>query len=384
MIYRTEYPEEINWLKKTKMIELGEKIEVSISDYRPRNPPIIRIDSETYKVRSTGEIKQIKHGSSRMDAKQTLRHSFKRLRNIIDCNVTSQNRQCVHWVTLTFAENMTDHKRLYEDFRKFNMRLKYWCRKEFPDNSYEYIAVAEPQARGAWHLHLILIWKEKAPFIKNENLAEIWGYGFVKINALKKNVSNVARYLCAYLTDLPIEDAQQCEKETFSNRKYDIKNVNDRAIIKGARLELYPAGFQIFRCSKGIKHPKETKLPYYEAQHILKKENANLISRKAYIFETESGFINAVYKTIYDRSPAARRKEIRRRYYENLKMLSILNEEAEYEAETAHEQELAKVKEIDYQASCERDQLREEPLPVTDWELRISNERLHQMPQYWL
>lgn len=384
MIYRTNYPEEFHKYTKTKVTEIGEKIEVSISDYRPRNPPIIRIDNDTYKVRRTREIKQFKHGSSRMDAKQTLRQSFKRLRNIIDCNVTTQNRDHIHWITLTYAENMTDNKRLYEDFRKFNMRLKYWCKKEFPDNSYEYIAVAEPQARGAWHLHLILIWKEKAPFIKNENLAEIWGYGFVKINALKKNVSNVARYLCAYLTDLPIEDAQQCEKGTFSNRKYDIKNVNDKSIIKGARLELYPAGFQIFRCSKGIKRPKESKMQYCKMNRFIQKENALQVSKKAYVFETENGFINAVYKTVYDRSPAARRKEIRRRYYENLKMLSILNEEAEYEAEAAHKQELAKVKEIDYQASCERDQLREEPLPVTDWELRISNERLHQMPQYWL
>lgn len=125
-------------------------------------------------------------------------------------------------------------------------------------------------------------------------------------------------------------------------------------------------------------------MQYCKMNRFIQKENALQVSKKAYVFETENGFINAVYKTVYDRSPAARRKEIRRRYYENLKMLSILNEEAEYEAEAAHKQELAKVKEIDYQASCERDQLREEPLPVTDWELRISNERLHQMPQYWL
>lgn len=384
MIYRMEYPKEIHMRTKTKMTEIGERIEVSISEYRPIRSAIIRMDNDTYKVRRTGEIKPIKHGSSRMDAKQTLRHSFKRLRNIIDCNVTSQNRDHIHWITLTYAENMTDHKRLYEDFRKFNMRLKYWCKKEFPDNSYEYIAVAEPQARGAWHLHLILVWSNKAPFIKNERLAEIWGFGFVKINVLKKNLSNVARYLCAYLTDLPIEDAQQCEKGTFSNRKYDIKNVNEKAIIKGARLELYPAGFQIFRCSKGIKHPKETKMQYFEAQYILKKEDASLISKNAYIFETENGFLNAVYKTVYDRSPAARRREIRRRYYENIKMLSLLNEQAEYEAEAAHDLEVAEAMEVDYQVSFERDQLREEPLPVTDQELALAHYFESQQPHYWL
>ena len=50
------------------------------------------------------------------------------------------------FVTLTYAKNMTDTKRLYTDMNKFIKRLKY---KYKESSDIDYLAVVEPQGRGA-------------------------------------------------------------------------------------------------------------------------------------------------------------------------------------------------------------------------------------------
>src|SRR5574344_1588357 len=56
------------------------------------------------------------------------------------------------FVTLTYKENMTDTKRLYRDFKAFFMRL----RRAYPFLK-EYFVAFEPQERGSWHAHMILL-----------------------------------------------------------------------------------------------------------------------------------------------------------------------------------------------------------------------------------
>ena len=48
--------------------------------------------------------------------------------------------------------------------------------------------------------------------------------------------------------------------------------LSDKAIIKGARLSLYPTGFRIYRCSKGIKHPLKYKTTEEEIQKKLEND----------------------------------------------------------------------------------------------------------------
>jgi hypothetical protein len=62
-------------------------------------------------------------------------------------------RRCKHLqlcelVTLTYRENMVDRDRLMRDFDVFMKRL----RRLVPD--LHYVAVAERQKRGAWHMHI--------------------------------------------------------------------------------------------------------------------------------------------------------------------------------------------------------------------------------------
>ena len=105
---------------------------------------IRKIDKNTYRNLITGQVLEYKHGNSRVDSVKNIAQSLKRLREIINTNVTD-TKKCL-WATLTYAENMTDHKRLYEDYRRFNMRFQRYLQKNnLP--SCEYIACAEPQER---------------------------------------------------------------------------------------------------------------------------------------------------------------------------------------------------------------------------------------------
>ena len=126
----------------------------------------------------------------------------------------------------------------------------------------------EPQGRGAWHAHLLYIWQDmKAPYIPNEEFRRIWSHGFVKIKKLD-NVDNVGAYLTAYLGDMEINEmdvsqavGKQCKIVEVDENGEKVK----KAIVKGARLDLYPANFNMLRYSRGCKKPIEEMLYQDEA-----------------------------------------------------------------------------------------------------------------------
>ena len=110
------------------------------------------------------------HNQNRAGDMASVAQSLKRLRDVINANLENSERAL--WVTLTYAENMTDTKRLYKDFHAFWKRfLRYLKRGGHPGA--EYIAAAEPQGRGAWHLHCLFLFPDKAPFIPNADIARV-------------------------------------------------------------------------------------------------------------------------------------------------------------------------------------------------------------------
>ena len=220
-----------------------------LTTYNP-NPSVKKIGKDTFKNMRTGEIINSKKKTAvkRTESPVSLKKTFQRIGQIIQANVSEPEK--VRWVTLTYRENMTDTKQLYEDFRRFYGRLKTYCQQHGWDHP-EYISVAEPQARGAWHLHIFLIWTSQiAPFIPNKDLARVWRHGYTKIKALK-NTDNVAGYLRAYLQDIRAEELPKKLRES----KGDL-NRDEKRIIKRGRLSFYPSGFNIVRHSKGIKMPE--------------------------------------------------------------------------------------------------------------------------------
>lgn len=274
--------------KKVKITETNTQLQTQICavDYNGNN--IIRIDTDHYKVRRTGEIKEFHHSANRTSNISSIAQSMKRLRDIINSNVDDVKK--ITWLTLTYKENMQDEKQMYDDFRKFNMRLKYYCDKNNLPN-YEYICTVEYQARGALHAHVILIWDSDAPFIANDVMANIWSHGFTKTQALHGNSHNLGNYLCTYLTDLPIADAIK-NKSDLS--KYEIVEKQSKKYVKASRLSLYPTGCKLYRCSKGIKKPTVYKVEYEDLNKILESKNA-LLEHEQYLYLYEESCDNGIF-----------------------------------------------------------------------------------------
>ncbi len=230
---------------------------------------IVKIDKDRYVLKETGEIHTFNKSETRKDNHNSLRQTFKKLRYLINNNFIGYDNE-LH-CTLTYAENMTDTKRLYRDFDSFKKRLK----RKF--NNFDYLDVVEPQERGAWHHHLLLRFNgsDKA-YIKNSDLAKIWSHGYVTIKNLK-DVDNIGAYLSAYLADIELTDKDMSlgnEKVRQAiNKGLEVREKvvdgEQKKFIKGGRLHLYPPGMNLYRKSKGIVFPERQKMSYKQAKKIV-------------------------------------------------------------------------------------------------------------------
>lgn len=217
-----------------------------------RHARIRRLSKDEYINLRTGDIKEYEnHADNRTQNRNSLFRTFSELRALINTNCHTPNN--VLWITLTYKENMTDTKQLKKDFNNYWKRFIYYCKKNGIPRP-EYIATAEPQKRGAWHWHILIIWQHRRPYIPNKDIEEIWGNGYTKTKALN-NSDNVAGYLCCYLMDLPIDD------ETAEGKI-------SHKIDKGGRLELYPNGFHFYRYSRGIQKPSKYEITEAKAEQF--------------------------------------------------------------------------------------------------------------------
>lgn len=171
------------------------------------------------------DVRYMSHGVSRADNMRSVKDSCNRFKWMVRAN----ERFVRLFVTLTYAENMRDTSRLYEDFRRFFQRL----RRALPEIT-GYLAACEPQKRGAWHVHLLVLSLKKSLYISNKRVCSLWGRGFTKVQRVR-HVRDVGEYLTAYLS-----------------------NIKDgKGTKKGARLHLYPVGFRFARWSRGLVRPEK-------------------------------------------------------------------------------------------------------------------------------
>ncbi len=259
-----------------KLTKQGEKFaEVLYMDKGIPKPTIKRLDKDTYMVLKTQKVYEFKHHEEK--AVLNIRKTFVQLRGIIRANFSGEGEnQC--FLTLTYAENMRDPERLMKDFDVFWKRLK----REYEGkrgHKLEYVAVAEPQARGAWHMHVMIKSNQDKLFIPQEDLTTfqphpklkgklykdpvskkpvitggIWGHGFASCERLKGD--DRGRYYEAYFTSLEVDDVKIVQaKDGKMSKRYK----------KGARLPMYPVHFKLYRCSRGIIRPKSENKEYRQA-----------------------------------------------------------------------------------------------------------------------
>lgn len=236
-------PKKIAKEKYVKAIVQGKKYIDIMDKDRHIGATVKKLNKEQYLVISTGEIKEYKPKDTTEKAKEDLKKTFNKLRQLIRTNFTNNSTNQL-FLTLTYKENMTDEKQLYNDFDAFYKRLK----RKLKEHKLEYITVAEPQGRGAWHFHIMLKSTNQVNlYIDNKILEQVWGHGYTDAQRLKSD--DVGSYYVSYFTDLLEEDKK-------GNKKH----------IKGSRLAMYPKGFKFYRTSRGIEKPKEVKIKYGELE----------------------------------------------------------------------------------------------------------------------
>ena len=270
----------------TKVVVMGNVVEVTKILNANRECHAIKVDSKHWVDPETGEIHEYAEVSStkRTDNGQELRKTFAKIRALVNTNCKDPSK--IRWITLTYAENMTDVERLYRDFVNFWKRFKrIWGHAE-------YIAVIEPQERGAWHVHLIVIWDHIAPYVPNDELRRCWRNGFVTVKAVD-DIDNLGAYLSAYLGNAEV---------TEGGDEVMQRDGTTKRIKKGARLDLYPAGMNIYRCSRGIKKPTEfwcdSRREWHDYSRLV--DGREPVWSKEYTFRDDSGREIRLWKEQYN------------------------------------------------------------------------------------
>lgn len=259
------------------------------------------LNKDYYVNLETGAVSECKHIVNRADNKFQVGQSLKRLRDYINTNVV-EPKNC-KWVTLTYAKNMQDTKKLYNDFKNFIRRFK----EQY--GHIEYIVAMEPQARGAWHMHLIIIFDKQAPFIPNATIEQLWQQGFTKTTKLD-NIDNIGAYLTAYLGDMELnqDNLQELEKNGFKMSNLDVKQVNEinniklkepKSFIKGGRLYMYPPKFNLYRISRGIKKPTKEFYSYHVAKEKIGLTNPTFSTGYS-LTDSINSFTNKVIYEYYN------------------------------------------------------------------------------------
>lgn len=270
-----------------KVTEMNHITKIQTCAVKNAGPPCQKVDKDHYVDLRSGELFVYNHSETRAEYAEGIARTLENIRNLINCNVSEPD--ACRWVTLTYAENMQDTKRLYEDFHSFWKRFKRWCVSKgflIP----EYISVIEPQGRGAWHVHAFFIWSGKAPFIENKELRRLWSHGFVSVKAVK-DCDNIGAYFSAYLADMPLSDLEKIpaqEREELLKLSISEKTDSEglpKKIVKGARLHFYPSGMNIVRRSRGIKDPEISWTTYGEAKK--KASSAKLTFSDSYAIKLE-------------------------------------------------------------------------------------------------
>lgn len=173
------------FLSKESQVKLktaGNIREVVFSAGVNKQCPIQNISKDKYVDKKTGEIKEKKKTENRYQSPKSVRKSINNLMDLIRCNAAEKSH--CKWITLTYKEPMTDGSKIFGDGKKFFRRLQSYLDKRSDlsegQRTFKRIAVAEPQGEGhdnSWHLHIVLIFEDTAPFISYDTIADLWKNG---------------------------------------------------------------------------------------------------------------------------------------------------------------------------------------------------------------
>jgi len=288
-----------------KVTTMNHIIEVQYMEKQNTTAHIQKLDAYRYVDLRDGEIKEFERTEHRGQGENSLRKTFKRLRELINANFVGSPNEL--FVTLTYRGDLqtSDTKRVYLDFNKFIKRLKYRYKGI---STIDYINILEPHASGNFHMHVLMCFNDlEKVYIPNEvdstgnsvnaPMRDIWGNGNVTISSLKA-VDNIGAYLSAYLTDIQVSDDFTASSSSTEVLEKEV-NGRKKKFVKGGRLMFYPTGVNIYRKSKGIKDAETEKMTYKKAQ----KKVGNATPDFKYgveLIDNDSDFRNTLIKEQYN------------------------------------------------------------------------------------
>lgn len=212
-----------------KIVKSGDIIEV----YEYENGYLRGYENESV---NTGRKIDYESENYKEHRKQVLQRAKKNLRRLINANHGQYGDQFISkLLTLTFKDNVQDLKKANYEFEKFIKRLNYYCFGTKKANL-KYTCVVEFQKRGAIHYHVIIY---NMPYVKANDIANVWGNGFIKINKID-DIDNVGAYVAEYLGQdekgqgHDIEDDRLMgQKSYFSSRGlYKPVEITDKKIVE--------------------------------------------------------------------------------------------------------------------------------------------------------
>ena len=122
------------------------------------------------------------------------------------------------------------------EFMKFIKRLNYKVFNSKKANL-KYSVVPEFTKKGRIHYHCIFY---NLPYLKADVVADVWGQGYIKINAID-NIDNVGAYVCKYISKDFDDERMRGKKCYFSSRglfkSYEYTNKNQVETVAAALLE---------------------------------------------------------------------------------------------------------------------------------------------------
>ena len=178
--------------------------------------PVIELYEYRYTPKTTyintngraGSGSEVSEERSKLYRGKTLAKARKNVRRLINANIDKWG-EWPKFLTLTFAEHVTNVRQANYEFKKFRQRLEYALKIRL-----KYVGVVEFQQSGRIHYHVVIF---NMPYIDANRLASIWQNGYIKINAID-HVDNVGAYITKYMTKDNDDSRLKGEKSYFASR----------------------------------------------------------------------------------------------------------------------------------------------------------------------
>lgn len=139
---------------------------------------------------------------------QSLKRARRELFRLITGNIGAFGAFLPVFVTLTFADNLSDLDIANKEFLLFVKRLSYHT-----GIKQQYVVIPEFQKRGAVHYHGVFF---NLPFIEVAKFEQIWANGQTNIQVAR--IKNTASYLCKYFSKSSYDRRLFGRKAYFASR----------------------------------------------------------------------------------------------------------------------------------------------------------------------